>query len=148
VLSPTRSDKVFTLFSTAASYANAQSQCWAQGAELATVTDLAEIDAVVGLAPGVNLWVGLNDRDVEGTFVWADGSNSAYRRWQTGDPNDGGTGEDCVLLVGGYFEDWPCTTSAKFVCSTCGQVPCTQVWLSGCACLQRMMICSLPALRI
>jgi hypothetical protein len=62
-----------------------------------------------------------------GTWVWADGVNSAYTRWGSSEPN-GGTGENCVLMDGGYFQDWSCsTTIVRYVCSTCGQVPCSQV---------------------
>lgn len=33
-------------------------------------------------------WIGLNDRDSEGTFAWSSGSTAAYRNWQTGEPTN------------------------------------------------------------
>ena len=57
-------------------------------------------------------WIGLHDIDSEGTFVWADGSNSMYRQWSSGEPNDAGLGEDCVHTSGQpEWNDQSCTLS-------------------------------------
>ena len=44
-------------------------------------------------------WIGLHDRYTDGTFVWADGSNSTYRQWSTGYINDNPNSEDCAMTL-------------------------------------------------
>ncbi len=46
----------------------------------------------------MRMWIGLNDREAEGDFVWADGEDAAYRDWHDFEPNDL-HGEDCVNTV-------------------------------------------------
>jgi hypothetical protein len=48
-------------------------------------------------------WIGFNDVDLEGTFIWASGEPVTYTHWSSGEPNDygsnlGGPGEDYVIL--------------------------------------------------
>ena len=44
--------------------------------------------------------------------MWADGSNSMYRQWSSGEPNDAGLGEDCVHTSGQpEWNDQSCTLS-------------------------------------
>ena len=59
-------------------------------------------------------WIGLNDIDNEGTFVWADGNNSTYRDWYPGRPNSN---------YSGYYQDCGHTTaSPNWYESTCTYV--------------------------
>jgi len=60
-------------------------------------------------------WIGLNDLDEEGTFVWPDGSETTYHSWAYHQPDDltGPEGEDCVAIqVAGdktiLWYDYPC----------------------------------------
>ncbi|KAI6658464.1 Lactose-binding lectin l-2-like [Oopsacas minuta] len=52
----------------------------------------------------INCWIGLNDIDNEGTFVWVDGSSDTFRYYNSGEPN-GGTTENCVHTSDG-FDSW------------------------------------------
>ncbi|AII54391.1 IPT/TIG domain-containing protein [Hymenobacter sp. APR13] len=69
----------------------------AAGAYLVTINDAAENAYVQGLASGTDLWLGLNDFAVEGTFRWQDGSTASYRNWAGGEPNNFGGNEDYVV---------------------------------------------------
>ena len=76
---------------------------------------------------GLYCWIGLNDLNAEGTFLWADGNSDSYRNWAVGEPNDQGN-EDCALMwVGGYWDDDSCTaTRGCYFCSLYGK----DVWMS------------------
>ena len=57
------------------------------------------------------LWIGLNDRQVEGSFFWTSGAPVTYTHWVSGGPN-GGTNENAVHMwapnqpgIGGFWND-------------------------------------------
>ena len=54
-------------------------------------------------------WVGFNDQEVEGSFVWTDNSPYDYENWHEGQPN-GDTTANCVDIYGdgGEWYDQDC----------------------------------------
>ncbi|XP_070188156.1 C-type lectin-like isoform X2 [Littorina saxatilis] len=103
----------------------AQKTCQGYGAILATIPDSGVNNALAGLLPHLHLyvdkqaWVGLNDRDTEGTYIWLGTNREAtWTNWDDGEPNNSVSGnEDCVaLLPDGYWNDAPCSTLLKFIC--------------------------------
>ena len=46
------------------------------------------------------VWIGLSDKNHEGTFMWIDGvtATDGNTRWHPGEPNDAGSNEDCAEL--------------------------------------------------
>lgn len=72
------------------------------GGELATINDSAENEWIRSTFMNFGgqdrlLWIGLSDRDVEGTFEWNDGAPLGYTNWNPGEPNDLGN-EDYVVM--------------------------------------------------
>ncbi|XP_040846311.1 low affinity immunoglobulin epsilon Fc receptor isoform X5 [Ochotona curzoniae] len=70
-------------------------------------------------------WIGLRDLDREGEFIWMDGRPLDYSNWSPGEPNNGGQGEDCVMMLGsGHWNDAFCRSRLDaWVCerlATCG----------------------------
>ena len=67
------------------------------------------------------MWIGLNDRMVEGTYVW-DGDNTIvnYTNWFPGEPNDFSGKEDCIQILngywGGYWNDNYCGKTRSYIC--------------------------------
>ena len=65
--------------------------------------------------------IGAHDKDVEDVFEWIDGTPWNYTNWNSGEPNDYSTGEDCSELwdtSGGYWNDVSCSTSREcFICN-------------------------------
>ena len=54
-------------------------------------------------------YIGLNDIEKEGTFVWANGENTAYTNWEENEPNNSGNNEDCTQMrkQNGKWNDIP-----------------------------------------
>ncbi|XP_048196830.1 low affinity immunoglobulin epsilon Fc receptor isoform X2 [Perognathus longimembris pacificus] len=70
-------------------------------------------------------WIGLQDLDVEGDFVWMDRSPVSYSNWLRGEPNNSGLDEHCVMMrASGHWNDVFCRSQLDaWVCeqlATCG----------------------------
>ena len=109
----------------ALNYNEAISQCSAQGAELATINNAKDETFVSDLMPsslrpgGEQIyWIGLNDIEDEGTFVWQDKSVPTYFNWNQGQPEVGNT-QDCVVKrkINEEWYDQNCNRERGFVCS-------------------------------
>jgi hypothetical protein len=98
-------------------WTQARDICVADGAHLVVIDDADENAYVRSLSSRI-LWIGLNDRAVEGRFVWVTGAPVTYTNWQSGEPNDYGlSGEDCVeMYTSGLWNDESCGDSLRFVC--------------------------------
>ncbi|MED5373703.1 MAG: MopE-related protein [Myxococcota bacterium] len=107
-----------------------RSTCKAAGYDdLASISDALEAELVLqllddaGFSATQSPWLGLNDRSKEGKFVWADGSDSSYRDFSPGEPNNSG-GEDCVHinhpLGSGGWNDLPCSRDGSSTGGVCG----------------------------
>ena len=68
-------------------------------------------------------WIGLNDRDKEGTFLWSNDDPVVYTSWASGEPNNGGNwrNEHCVVTNYGGVERWnddQCTRTFRYICKS------------------------------
>jgi len=55
----------------------------------------------------------------EGTYIWADGSNSTYSNWEAGQPDNKGIDEaeeDCVVIWAGLWHDVDCLSQSFYAC--------------------------------
>lgn len=62
------------------------------------------------------IWTGFNDRIIEGTYTWTDGTSVDYTTWKANEPT--GLKEDCVgIEVSSYgtMSDVPCTEPHYYV---------------------------------
>lgn len=109
-----------------AAWTPARDACRSMGGDLATIHDAAENQALLaniyGKVAAPYVWIGLNDMDSEGNFVWSDGSPADYRNWFPGDPTNGGMAgpENCVALGTTAYRMWndaTCEDSAYYVCA-------------------------------
>ena len=56
------------------------------------------------------MWIGLNDIDTEGTYVWTDGSNGDYTNWYSPSEPNNWKDQDCVVIFydDGKWQDVDC----------------------------------------
>ncbi|TNF23164.1 MAG: hypothetical protein EP329_27900 [Deltaproteobacteria bacterium] len=93
----------------------AVARCANAGAHLSVPDDDAENAAVMALGGG---WIGLDDRDAEGTYTTVLDAPAVYTRWARGDTEDP-SGSDCVQMlveVPGQWRDTPCDRGLGFTC--------------------------------
>ncbi|XP_022808787.1 uncharacterized protein LOC111345773, partial [Stylophora pistillata] len=104
-----------------ASWLTAESNCSAMGSQLVTVHNQKENVYVQHRHNGERSWIGLNDRSVEGTFVWTNKEISRFRFWAPQQPNDW-SNQDCVHTLGAKhryaWNDVPCKNCFNFTCFT------------------------------
>jgi hypothetical protein len=102
----------------ASNWYDAQLECQSQGATLATITSLT-LNTILHDSFGgdiYRLWIGLNDIESEGVYVWDSGDNSSFRNWDDGQPDSSGGNEDCVVLwFAGGWNDAQCTTVSEYI---------------------------------
>ncbi|GAB6021415.1 hypothetical protein CHUAL_004024 [Chamberlinius hualienensis] len=76
-------------------------------------------------------WFGLNDRRIEGEWVFSDGSRlSGYSRWHRGEPNNMGNNQHCVNMWLERHLEWDdgdCSKKLLYVCQY-DDVNCTENW--------------------
>ncbi|EOD20497.1 hypothetical protein EMIHUDRAFT_208375 [Emiliania huxleyi CCMP1516] len=98
---PTPAAVPFTYHPDPKSWQDAEADCVTRGTHLATICSQADSDAVAALSGSAAVWIGLNDKGTEGTWVWAGGSTCSYRNWASREPNGAwGTNEDAVEVYG------------------------------------------------
>ena len=106
--------------STPINWLDAQSSCAIWGGDLTSITTEREnnyLNTIITNSVG-NCWIGLNDRDEEGTYTWIDGTTVSYTNW-TSTPSDD-TNSNCVRINNagnGMWESVSCDMSLNaFLC--------------------------------
>jgi len=112
----------YAVVETPADWASARTVCAALGGDLASITSAAENAFVAAQVTPSAVWLGGTDAAVEGTWTWSNGDAFGYSNWNTGEPNDAGTGEDCNAMYGpatthaGLWNDADCANAYAYVC--------------------------------
>jgi len=113
----------YMLFQTVRTWVDARMQCGALAGDthLAVITSAAENELVTPMAGILDVWMGGNDIDVEGVWVWISGEALVYNNWRDGEPNnaDPDGGENCMIIegeIGGTWDDRRCTRAYASLC--------------------------------
>uniref|UniRef100_A0A2I3HS14 C-type lectin domain-containing protein n=1 Tax=Nomascus leucogenys TaxID=61853 RepID=A0A2I3HS14_NOMLE len=116
-----RRSKIYLLVKEEKRYADAQLSARARGGTLSMPKDeaanglMAAYLAQAGLA---RVFIGINDLEREGAFVYSDRSPMrTFNKWRSGEPNNAYDEEDCVEMVAsGGWNDVACHTTMYFMC--------------------------------
>jgi hypothetical protein len=91
------------------SWTASEAEAIALGGHLATINDAAEnlwvFSTFSPMVPSRELWIGLNDAAIEGSFVWASGQAVTYTNWGGGEPNNNGNEDYAVMYGTGQWND-------------------------------------------
>ena len=90
------------------------------GMEFTCIPDDSSQAQIEQVITAHSTWIGLSDKEVEGTFTCADGGiSTTYSNWNEGEPNDLES-EDCVMVYeeNGKWNDASCENEFPCLCST------------------------------
>ncbi|XP_068560723.1 C-type lectin domain family 4 member E-like [Cebidichthys violaceus] len=107
------------------SWETGRKDCRDKGTDLVIIDSLEEQKFILSIVTHRS-WIGLSDRDDEGSWKWVDGTPLTEAYWNLNEPNNGGGDpqfgeEDCVeILVDrkteGNWNDVRCGYSRKWIC--------------------------------
>ena len=84
---------------------------------LTDINSTQENDFIHSLAGPGRIWIGFNDRDFEGMFVWTrTGQAGAFTNWSSLEPNDHDGGEDCAVVDNTDWNDVACADTYRYIC--------------------------------
>ena len=112
----------FYMFCTEArSWERARDVCTDAGQDLVQIGNAREnglVRSVTTDLSGGTWWLGLNDLEDEGEWVWANGDEPGFTRWGDFEPNDFGGAEDCAEFrtENGTWNDYICEELRPFIC--------------------------------
>ncbi|XP_068186323.1 uncharacterized protein [Antennarius striatus] len=109
----------------ASSWERGRDDCRRRGADL-VIIDSDEEQELLTIMTNGDAWIGLNDRSIEGTWEWIDGTLLTLSYWARGQPDNGGGKsqfgeEDCVHIERNArtkrnWNDRRCDHAMKWVC--------------------------------
>ncbi|KAI6647147.1 Receptor-type tyrosine-protein phosphatase C-like [Oopsacas minuta] len=92
--------------STGINWLDAQSSCAVWGGDLTSITTERENNYLYTTIPDTvsNCWIGLNDRDGDGSYTWTDGLVYNHMNWTGSAPSV--SDEDCVEIINAEEGSW------------------------------------------
>ncbi|XP_048048556.1 macrophage mannose receptor 1-like isoform X2 [Megalobrama amblycephala] len=97
-------------------WTEAQSYCREKYTDLATVDNMKDMNELRKNANGGHVWIGLFRVGVP--WQWSDQSNSTFRNWDSGQPDNYGGYEKCAEIYPntGRWNDNSCNSQFSFMC--------------------------------
>uniref|UniRef100_A0A7N6FJM3 C-type lectin domain-containing protein n=1 Tax=Anabas testudineus TaxID=64144 RepID=A0A7N6FJM3_ANATE len=113
----------YFLYEGSGSWTKGRQDCRDRGADL-VVIDSDEEQSFLSEFTNMNTWIGLSDRDKEGTWKWVDGTPLTVKYWSAPQPDNGNGDpqfgeEDCVHIREAGTSSWndlSCEASLPWVC--------------------------------
>ncbi|XP_049328037.1 C-type lectin domain family 4 member M-like [Astyanax mexicanus] len=105
------------------SWSESRQDCRERGSDLLIINSIEEQEFINKEFGRTEAWIGLTDAVTEGIWKWMDGSVLTTEFWWTGEPNDYGGDEDCVItgfhntgFSSSTWADYPCHRSEFWIC--------------------------------
>uniref|UniRef100_A0A3B4U2E1 C-type lectin domain-containing protein n=1 Tax=Seriola dumerili TaxID=41447 RepID=A0A3B4U2E1_SERDU len=115
------SDSVYYISSTKKTWQDSRNDCLQKGADLMIINSKEEQDFTRQLKDF--MWIGLTDRETEGTWKWVDGTPMTTSYWASDEPNNSGPGnieENCGEMrwhqLENNWNDLPCDDLNFWIC--------------------------------
>eukprot|EP00092_Neocalanus_flemingeri_P080451 GFUD01100354.1.p1 GENE.GFUD01100354.1~~GFUD01100354.1.p1 ORF type:complete len:211 (-),score=33.55 GFUD01100354.1:201-833(-) len=100
-------------------WSEAEFRCQQEGGHLVSILSKQENEFINNtFFNQKNIWIGANDKLVEGLWTWSDGYPMEFEDWNEGQPNESGD-QDCGVLdtsFAGRWSDVSCSTPRAFLC--------------------------------
>ncbi|XP_053548856.1 mannose-binding protein C-like [Bombina bombina] len=112
-------DKLFATNGIEANYNDAVATCTKAGGQLASPQNSNENQAVLAIVLQYNksAYLGINDMETEGKFIYPNGETLGYSNWYTHEPNNYHGAEDCVeISTAGKWNDKNCSERHLIIC--------------------------------
>ncbi|KAM8952675.1 collectin-11 [Pelodytes ibericus] len=114
-------NKIYLLVKEEKKYVDAQAYCQGRGGTLSMPKDEATnglIASYINQAGLTRVFIGINDLEKEGHFVYSDRSPmQTFNKWRQGEPNNAYDEEDCAEMVtSGGWNDVSCLITMYFIC--------------------------------
>ncbi|XP_033481264.2 asialoglycoprotein receptor 2-like isoform X1 [Epinephelus lanceolatus] len=104
------------------SWDDSRQDCMQRGADLVIINSRQEQAFLTGFTAAA--WVGMTDREKEGTWIWVDGTpvDKDGLNWAPGQPDDAFGGEDCgdIRTMTDFIglNDFNCSARSQWICET------------------------------
>lgn len=105
--------KWYKVFLEEVTWKRAQEKCRGLSGQLVVIHDETTQAFIAELGNTLELWIGATDGEVEGQWIWSDGTPMKFKAWGPGQPRRNDRSEN-YLGIGGdrrWFDapnDWPC----------------------------------------
>ncbi|XP_065141192.2 galactose-specific lectin nattectin-like [Paramisgurnus dabryanus] len=114
--------KCYKFFSESVDWVTAEKNCQSVDANLASVRNTVQNNFLLSLLvpADTRAWIGGHDAEVEGQWLWAEGSQFDLTNWCSGQPDNGGGVEHCLEI--NYdnkrcWNDQPCSFKMSYICA-------------------------------
>ena len=100
-------------------FSSAQANCRAMSSFVVDIQSAEENNFVRSLITASEAWIGYNDIDFEGTFLWSRTREpGTFTNWSSGEPSNFGGNEDCTTfkVSENEWNDLNCGHTHRYVC--------------------------------
>ncbi|XP_065145813.1 ladderlectin-like [Paramisgurnus dabryanus] len=111
----------YKFFSQSVNWATAEKNCQSVDANLASVRNTLENNFLLNLVPATTrAWIGAHDGEIDGQWLWTDGSQFDFTNWCSGEPNNNSGAESCLEInfyTNRCWNDIYCANTMSYICA-------------------------------
>ncbi|XP_065145814.1 galactose-specific lectin nattectin-like [Paramisgurnus dabryanus] len=111
----------YKFFSESVNWVRAEKNCHSIGGNLASVHNTAQNNFLLSIVPANRrTWIGGHDGEIDGQWLWTDGSRFVFTHWCSKEPNNAGRPENCLEINhtnNHCWNDESCTYTMGYICA-------------------------------